>query len=82
MAAYSLILGSVPLSNLLLASLGNFKLRDVLLMEPLSKTADSIMRFFDFSDISLSRPPMTPATDNTFLESAITRSFSLSFRFT
>ena len=73
-AVYSLTDESVPLSNLLLASLGSFKLRDVLLIDPLSKTADSIIRFVDLSVISLSNPPMTPATESTFLVSAITKS--------
>jgi hypothetical protein len=73
-AVYSLTAASVPLSNLLLASEGSFKLRDVLLIEPLSKTADSIIKFLDLSVISLYKPPMAPATESTFLLSAITRS--------
>ncbi len=81
-AAISFISGSVPRSNLLLASLGNLWLREVLLIEALSKIADSITIFFVVLEISLSKPPIMPATDKAFFESAITKSSDTSFRFT
>ncbi len=73
---------SVPLSNRFEASLGNLCFLDVLLMLSGLKIADSIIKFFVVSTTSLFKPPITPASEIAFFESAITKSLSDKFLMT